>query len=113
MLINQSINQSINQLYSAGLFSTSVIHLSRSKILKTKTSGRAAVLPLVGASMFLRVPLPPPTAVRPPHRPENEARCVWKNAAVKQPSVRSLPFKTERFTATVTKTTAVPTARAR
>jgi len=46
--------------------------------------------------MFFRVPLPPPTAVRPPHRTENEANCVWKNAAVKQPSVRSLPFKTER-----------------
>jgi len=26
-----------------------------------------------------------------------EACCVWKNAAVKQPSVRSLLFKTERF----------------
>jgi len=47
--------------------------------------------------MFFRVPLPPPTAVRPPHRTENEACCVLKNAAVKQPSVRSLPFKTERF----------------
>jgi len=49
------------------------------------------------AGMFFRVPLPPPTAVRPPHRTENEACCVWKNAAVKQTSVRSLPFKTERF----------------
>jgi hypothetical protein len=47
--------------------------------------------------MFFRVPLPPPTAVRPPHRTENEACCVWKNAAVKQPSVDSLAFKTERF----------------
>jgi hypothetical protein len=35
--------------------------------------------------------------VRPPHSTENEACCVWKNAAVKQPSVRSLPFKTKRF----------------
>ena len=49
------------------------------------------------AGMFFRVPLPPPTAVRPPHRTENEARCVFKNAAVKQPSVLSLPFRTERF----------------
>jgi len=31
------------------------------------------------------------------YRTANEARCVWKNATVKQPSVRSLPFKTERF----------------
>jgi len=46
--------------------------------------------------VFFRVPLPPPNAVRPPHRPENEAFCVWKNAAVKQPSLCSLPFKTER-----------------
>ena len=28
------------------------------------------------------VPLPPPTAVRPPHRTQNEACCVLKNAAV-------------------------------
>ena len=49
------------------------------------------------AGMFFRVPLPPPTAVRPPHHTENEARCVWKNAAVKQQSVHSLLFKTERF----------------
>jgi len=46
---------------------------------------------------FFGVPLPPPTAVRPPHRTENEACCVWKNAAVKQPSVRLRAFKTERF----------------
>jgi hypothetical protein len=32
------------------------------------------------------------------HRTENEAYCVWTYAAVKQPSVRSLPFETERFT---------------
>ena len=48
------------------------------------------------AGTFCRVALPPPTAVRPPHRTENEACCVYLNAAVKQPSVRSLPFKTER-----------------
>ena len=48
-------------------------------------------------SLLPCVPLPPPTAVRPPHRTENEACCVWKNAAVKQPSVGSLAFKTERF----------------
>jgi len=32
-----------------------------------------------------------------PHRTENEACCVWKNATVKQPPVSSLAFKTERF----------------
>jgi len=47
------------------------------------------------AGKFTHVPLPPPTAVRPPHRTENEACCVYLNAEVKQPSVRSLPFKTE------------------
>jgi hypothetical protein len=62
--------------------------------------------------MFFRVPLPPPTAERPPHRPENEACCVWKNVAVKEPSVHSLPFKTKRFLAAVKKkTAAVSTAR--
>jgi len=50
----------------------------------------------VQAGMFFRVPLPPPTAVRPPHRTGNEACYVSLNAAVKHPSVRSLPFKTER-----------------
>jgi len=49
------------------------------------------------AGTFLCVPLPLPIAVRPPHRTANDACCVWKTAAVKQPSVRSLPFKTERF----------------
>jgi len=48
------------------------------------------------AGMFFRIPLPPPTAVRPPHPTENEACCIYLNAAVKQPSVRSLPIKTER-----------------
>jgi hypothetical protein len=57
------------------------------------------------AGMFFRVPLPP-------HRTEKEACCVWKNAAVKQPSVRSLPFKTKRFIAAVKNPAAVPTARA-
>ena len=47
-----------------------------------KSGGRAVVLPLVRASMFLCVPLPPPTAVRPAQRTENEACCVWKDAAV-------------------------------
>ena len=90
--------------YSAGLFCTSVIILSLSQILtsrsmtiylerQTKTGGLAVVVPLIRASwMFLRVPLPAPTAVRQPHRPENEACCVWKNTAVKQPSVPSLQF---------------------
>jgi hypothetical protein len=55
------------------------------------------------AGMFTRVPLSPPTAVRPPHRTENEACYVWKNASVKQPSVRSLPFTTKRFFVVVKK----------
>jgi hypothetical protein len=33
--------------------------------------------------------------VWPLHHTENEAYCVWKNAAVKRQSVRSLPFKTQ------------------
>ena len=53
--------------------------------------------------MFIRVPLTPPTAERSPLCPEKEAYCVWQNAAVKQPSVRSLPFKSKRFTAAVKK----------
>jgi len=70
---------------------------------QTKTGGRAVVLLLVRTSCYvLFVPLPPPTALRPPHRTENEACCVLKNAVVKQPSVRSLPFKTERFIAGTT-----------
>jgi len=47
--------------------------------------------------MFFRVLLPPLTAVRPPHRTENEASCLLENAAVKQPPVRSVPFQTVRF----------------
>jgi len=104
-------------LYSAGLFSTSVINLSLSKILKSRSmmcgfawNGRRRLLAVrlfcrscAQAGMFFRVPLPPPTAVRPPHRTENEACCVWKNAAVKQPSVGSLAFKTERFIPAVKK----------
>jgi hypothetical protein len=53
---------------------------------------------------FFRVALPPLTAKRPPHRPENEACCVWKDAAVKEPLVRSLPFETKRFIEAVKKT---------
>jgi hypothetical protein len=48
--------------------------------------------------------LPPTTAERPPHRPENEACCVWKNVAVKQPSMLSFLFKTTRFISAVKKT---------
>jgi hypothetical protein len=124
---NQSINQSINQSYNTGLFSNSLINLSLSQISKSISKmcalawngGRRLVAVRLfcrswaQAGMFFHVPLPPPTAVRPPHRPENEACCVWKNAAVKQPSVRSLPFKTMRFIAAVKKTAAVPTARSR
>jgi hypothetical protein len=48
--------------------------------------------------------LPPPTAERPPHRPENEACCVWTNATMKEQPVCSLPFKTTRFIEAVKKT---------
>jgi len=63
--------------------------------------------------MLFRVPLPSPTSVRPPHRTENLKFCVWKNAAVKQQSVRSLPFKTKCFIPALKKAVAVPTALAR
>ena len=49
------------------------------------------------AGMFCHVPLPPPTAVRPPHRTGKEACCIYLNTAVKQPSVCSLPFKNRKF----------------
>ena len=68
---------------------------------QTKTGGRAVVLPLVRVSRF--VPLcyiATANRVRPPHRTENEACCVWRSAAVKQPSVRSLLFKIECFNPT-------------
>jgi hypothetical protein len=55
------------------------------------------------AVMFFRDLLPLSTAVRPPHRTENETCCVWKNAAVKQPSVRTLAYKAERFIPAVKK----------
>ena len=107
----------INQLYGAGIFSTSFINVSLSKIMKSRSmicalawNGRRKLVAVqlfcrscAQAGMFTRVPLPPPTAVRLPHRPENETCCVWKNAAVKQPSVRSLPFETKRFIAAVKK----------
>ena len=44
------------------------------------------------------------------HRTGFEACCVWKNAAVKQQSVRSLAFKAERF---ILAAAAVATDRAR
>jgi len=44
------------------------------------------------------------------HHPGSEACCVWKNAAVKQLSVRSLPFKTKHFISAVKKNAAVPTS---
>jgi len=65
------------------------------------------------AGMFFCVPLPTPTTERPPHRPENEASCVWKKAVVKQPSVLPLLFKTKRFISAVKKTAAVPVSLAR
>ena len=52
------------------------------------------------AGMFFCVALLPPSAVRPPRSPNRtqyEARCVWKNAVVKQQSVRSLPSKNRSF----------------
>jgi hypothetical protein len=49
------------------------------------------------------------------HRTAKKTKHVafGKNAAVKQPSVRSLPFKTKLFIAAVKITAAVPTDRAR
>jgi len=108
---NLNANESINQLYSAGLISTSVINLLLSRILKSRSmtfalawNGRRCLVAVrlfcrsyAQAGMSFCVPLPPPTSVRPPHRTENEACCVWTTAAVTRPSVRSLPFKTERF----------------
>jgi len=61
--------------------------------------------------MFFHVPLPSPTTVRSPHRTENEACCIWKNAAVKQPSLHLLLFKTKRFISGKN-TAVVPTTRA-
>jgi len=53
------------------------------------------------AGMFFRVPLPPPTAVWPPHRKWSMLRL--ESAAVKQPPVSSLAFKTEHFIPAVKK----------
>ena len=72
------INQSFNQLNSAGLFPTSIINLSLSKILKSRSmrfalawNGRRRLMAVrlfcrsrAQAGMFLCVPLPPPTAGR-------------------------------------------------
>ena len=74
---------------STGLFSTSVINLSLSKILKSSSmmcalawNGRGRLVALrlfcrtcAKAGMFFCIPLPTPPAGRPPHRPENEACC--------------------------------------
>ena len=54
-------------------------------------------------SLFFCIPLPPPTTVQPLHHTENEACCIWKNTAVKQLSVHSLPFKTKHFIPAVKK----------
>ena len=85
-----SLYSGVALLYITGLFSTSVINLSLSKILKSRSMRCALTWNIrqtlvavkflcrycAQAGMFFRVPLPP-------HRPENEACCVWKNAAVK------------------------------
>ena len=97
--------QALEKQHEPSIFSTLAINLSLSKILKSRSmmfvpawNGRRRLLAVrlfcrscAQAGMFFRVPLPPPTAVRPPHRTENEACCVYLNAAVKQPSVRSRP----------------------
>jgi hypothetical protein len=71
----------------------------------TKTGGRAVVLPLVHACSFVF------HCHRQPHHAGNEAFCVWKNAAVEQLSMRSLPFKTKHFISAVKKKNpAVPTS---
>jgi hypothetical protein len=88
---NPNANKSINQLY-AGLFSTSVINLSLSKILKPRSmmralawNGRRGLVAVrlycrscVQVAMFLCVTLPHSTAVWQPHRTENEECRVWK-----------------------------------
>jgi len=92
------------------LFSISINNITVSKLLKSwsttcafawKGKRRLVAERLFCRScaqgVFFRVSLPLPNAGRPPHRPENEACCVWKNSAVKQPYVRSTPFKTKRF----------------
>ena len=82
-----SLYSSVALLYS---FSTSVINFSLPKILKSRSmmctiawNGRRRLVTVrlfcrscAQAGIFLRVPLPPPTAVRPPHRTENAACCV-------------------------------------
>jgi len=47
-----------------------------------------------------------------PHRKKKHV-AFGKNAAVKQPSVPSFPFKSRRFIPAVKKPVAVPTSRAR
>jgi len=94
-----SLYSGVALLYSASLSSTSVINLSLSKILKSRSmmcalawysrrilaAVRLFCYSCAQAGTFFHVPLPPPTAMRPPHRTENEACCIWKNAAVKKP----------------------------
>jgi hypothetical protein len=66
---------------------------------QTKTSGRAVFAARVRkqARSLCYIATTNPCAATAPHRTENKARCVWKNAAVEQRSKRTLPFKTERF----------------
>jgi hypothetical protein len=82
---------------------------------QTNTGGRAVVLPLVRAELFSLVfhcHRQPLYGHRTAQKLKQDAS--GKKAAVKQPSVRSLTFKTKLFIATVKKkTAAVPTARAR
>jgi hypothetical protein len=70
----------------------------------TKTGGDAVVLPLVRASrcvLLCYIVTANRCAVTAPRR--KEACCVWKNAAVKEPPVLSLPFKMGRFIPAVKK----------
>ena len=110
-----SLYSGVALLYSAGLLSTSVINLSLSKILKSRSmmcaiawNGRRRLVAVrlfsrscTQAGIFLRVPLPPPRS----HRTAQKIKHVafrktlrWNNRPCARfhlkPSVRSLPFKT-------------------
>jgi hypothetical protein len=101
-----SLYSGVTLLYCAGLFSISVIYLSLSKssldpwcmdLLATADENLVAeqigwtcgcFVACVHKQVFpFCISLPPPTAERPPHRPENKACCIWKNVAMKQPSI--------------------------
>jgi hypothetical protein len=117
---------SINQAYIAGIFSISVINLSLSKIVQSRSmcaiawNGRRRIVTVrlfcclcARAGKFFCVILPPPTAVRPAHRTENEECYVLKNVAVKKNHPCARFHYKKRFIPAVKKTAEVPTALAR